>query len=306
MEANNSDNPTQKQTTISPETLRKIRRIEIRTRRLVRDNLVGAYHSMFKGRGIAFDAVRPYEPGDDVRDIDWNVTARNAGTPFIKRYTEERELTVLLILDASASNFFGTTGQQKQELAAELGAVLALAAIRNNDKVGLLVVSDRVEHFTPPRKGRNHILRLIRDLLAVQPAGKGTDLALALKTANNYLKQKAIIFLISDFLASKDDYETELLVTSRKHDMIAVVLSDPRETYWENVGLVALRDAETDAVEWIDTASKNWRESFVARAERFQQMRDAALSRAQVEQINVPLDGDYVTALVEFFQRRRR
>lgn len=303
----NSPADTEKNTSpvISAETLRKIRRIELRTRRLVRDQLVGAYHSMFKGRGIAFDAVRPYEPGDDVRDIEWNVTARTGGTPFIKRYSEERELTVLLVLDASASNFFGTTGQQKQERAAELGAVLALAAIRNNDKVGLLVVSDQMEHFTPPRKGRNHILRLIRDLLAVKPTSKGTDLALGLKTANNYLKQKAIIFLISDFLASKDEYSTELLVTSRKHDVIAVVVSDPRENEWSDAGLVALRDAETDEVQWVDTSAKSWREGFAARAARFQAMRDAALARAQVGRIDVPPDGDYVPALVAFFQRRK-
>jgi uncharacterized protein (DUF58 family) len=290
---------------LTPDILRRIRRIEIKTRRLVKDNLVGAYHSSFKGRGIAFDAVRPYEPGDDVRDIDWNVTARTGGSPFIKRYAEERELTVLLMLDRSASNFFGTTDQQKQERAAELGAVLALAAIRNNDKVGLLIFTDGIEHFTSPRKGRNHILRLIRDLLTIQPKGKGTDLGLALRTANNYLKQRAVIFLISDFLAAREDYATELLVTSRKHDVVAVVLTDPREQSWVDAGLVVVRDAETDAVTWVDTGSKAWREKFEARAARFGQMRDSTLMKAGVDRVNIPAEGDYVNALVEFFQRRR-
>lgn len=293
------------QENINPETLRRIRRIEIKTRRLVKDNLVGAYHSMFKGRGIAFDSVRPYEPGDDVRDIDWNVTARAGGLPFIKRYAEERELTVLLMLDASASNAFGSTEQQKQERAAELGAVLALAAIRNNDKVGLLIFSDQIEHVTLPRKGRNHILRLIRDLLAVKPVSKGTDIGLALRTANNTLKQRAVIFLISDFLAAKEDYETELRLTSRRHDLVAAVLTDPLEQHWVNAGMVALRDAETDAVTWVDTNSLAWREKFGARAARFQQMRDTALSKAGVDRVNIPPQGDYVTALVQFFQRRK-
>jgi uncharacterized protein (DUF58 family) len=290
---------------LTPDILRRIRRIEIKTRRLVKDNLVGAYHSSFKGRGIAFDTVRPYEPGDDVRDIDWNVTARTGGSPFIKRYAEERELTVLLMLDRSASNFFGTTEQQKQERAAELGAVLALAAIRNNDKVGLLIFTDGIEHFTSPRKGRNHILRLIRDLLTIQPKGKGTDLGLALRTANNYLKQRAVIFLISDFLAAREDYATELLVTSRKHDVVAVVLTDPREQSWVDAGLVVVRDAETDAVTWVDTGSKAWREKFSSRAARFGQMRDSTLMKAGVDRVNIPAEGDYVNALVEFFQRRR-
>ncbi|MBC8099654.1 MAG: DUF58 domain-containing protein [Armatimonadetes bacterium] len=292
-------------TTIDAETMRRIRRIELKTRRLVQANLVGAYQALFKGRGMAFDAVRPYEPGDDVRDIDWNVTARSGGEPFVKRYTEERELTVLLVLDASASCFFGTTGQQKQALAAELSAALALAAIRNNDRVGLLVFSAGIEQFTPPRRGRNHILRLIRDVLVVQPTGTGTNLALALKTANNLLKQRAIVFVISDFLAAKEDYTTELLVISRKHDVIALVLTDPREQTWDAAGLLTLRDAETDALAWVDTDSAAWRTAFAARAARFAAMRDAALTRAGVARLALSTDSDYLTALVQFFQRRR-
>ncbi len=288
---------------LTADTLRKIRRIELRTRKLVNDSFAGAYHAVFKGRGIAFDAVRPYEPGDDIRDIDWNVTAR-AGEPFVKRYVEERELTVMLALDASASASFGTVNRQKRDLAAELGAVLAYTAVSNNDKVGLLIFSDQVELFIPPRKGRNHVLRLIRDLLAAQPTHRGTDISLALRTINQLLRRRAIVFLISDFLASSQEYARDLRVTGRRHDVIAVVLSDPREQSWPDVGLVGLRDAETSMVMWIDTTSQNWRKQFQQQTRRFQKMRDETLSRAQVDRIDVPIDGDYVQALTLFFQQR--
>lgn len=288
---------------LTADTLRKIRRIELRTRKLVNDSFAGAYHAIFKGRGIAFDAVRPYEPGDDTRDIDWNVTART-GEPFIKRYVEERELTVMLALDASASAAFGTVNRQKRDLAAELGAALAFTAISNNDKVGLLIFSDQIERFIPPRKGRNHVLRLIRDLLAAQPTHRGTDIALGLRTINQVLKRRAIVFVISDFLASSQAYARDLLVTSRRHDVIAVVLSDPREQSWPDVGLVGLRDAETGSVVWADTASQSWRRQFSQQARRFQKMRDQVLSRAAVDRIDVPVDGDYVQSLTLFFQQR--
>jgi len=288
---------------LTAETLRKIRRIELRTRKLVDDSFAGAYHAVFKGRGIAFDAVRPYEPGDDIRDIDWNVTART-GEPFIKRYVEERELTVMLVLDASASAAFGTVNRQKRDLAAELGAVLAFTAISNNDKVGLLVFSDQIERFIPPRKGRNHVLRLIRDLLAARPTHRGTDISLALRTINQLWKRSATVFLISDFLASSQEYARDLLITGRRNDVIAVVLSDPREQSWPDVGLVGLRDAETGSIAWIDTASADWRKQFQQQTRRFQRMRDQALSRAGVDRIDVPVDGDYVQALTRFFQQR--
>jgi uncharacterized protein (DUF58 family) len=290
-------------TVVNAETLRRIRRIEIKTRRLVSESFIGAYHSTFKGRGIVFDSVRPYEPGDDIRTIDWNVTART-GEVFVKKYAEERELTVLLMLDSSASCFFCTTGRQKRDLAAEIGAVLALTAISNNDKVGLLIFSDKIEHYTAPRKGRNHVLRIIRDILAEQPAHRGTDLALALHKINHILKKRAIIFLISDFLASGTDYATELLITGRRHDVIAVVLSDPREQVWVDAGLVTLQDAETDMLRWVDTGSKAWRRKFSERTARFRQMRDAVLTKAGVERVDVPTDGDIIRALTEFFQRR--
>ncbi len=290
---------------INAGTMRKIRRIELRTRRLVNDTFAGAYHAVFKGRGIAFDAVRAYEPGDDVRDIDWNVTART-GEPFIKRYTEERELTVMLVLDSSASVLFGSVNRLKRDLAAELGAVLAFAAISNNDKVGLLVFSDQIELHIPPRKGRNHILRLIRDLLATRPAQRGTDLALALRTVTRLLKRRAIVFVISDFLAPTETYGRDLTLLSRRHDVIAVLLSDPLEQAWPAAGLVGLRDAETGAVQWVDTASPDWSKQFRAQVRQLSQARDAALLQARTDRIDIPLDGDYVLALTRFFQQRER
>jgi uncharacterized protein (DUF58 family) len=290
---------------LTSETLQRIRQIEFRTRHLVNESFAGAYHSVFKGRGIEFDAVRPYEPGDDVRDIDWNVTAR-AGEPFIKRYVEERELTVLLALDASASSLFGTVNRRKSDLAAELGGVLAFSAISNNDKVGLLVFTDRIEQYIPPRKGRNHVLRLVRDLLTVDAEGKGTDLPLALRTINRLTRRRTIVFILSDFLVEGDSYTRDLLATNRRHDVIAIVLSDPREQRWPNAGLVGVSDAETDVIQWVDTGSAEWQQQFVERVERFREMRDAALSRAGVDRIDIPPDGDYVAALGLFFRQRAR
>lgn len=290
---------------LTAETLRAIHLIELRTRRLVNDVFAGAYHAVFKGRGMAFDTVRAYEPGDDVRDIDWNVTAR-AGEPFIKRYTEERELTVMLVMDASASSLFGTVNRQKRDLAAEIGAVLAYAAITNNDKVGLLVFSDQVELLIPPRKGRTHVLRLIRDLLAVEPAHTGTDISLALRMVNQSLRRRSIVFLISDFLVDNKAYERDLMVTSYRHDVVALVLSDPLEQEWPEVGMVQLRDAETGQTEWIDTAAPGWQKRFREQTALFRQMRELALTRAQVDRIDMPVNGDYVRALTQFFQRRQQ
>jgi uncharacterized protein (DUF58 family) len=290
---------------LAAETLRKIRRIELQTRRLVDDLFVGAYHAVFKGRGIEFDAVRPYEPGDELRDIDWNVTART-GEPYIKRYVEERELTVMLVLDASASCLFGTVEHQKRDVAVELGAVLAYAAISNNDKVGLLLFSDQVELYVPPRKGRNHSLRLIRELLSAQPQKRGTDLSLALQTVNRLLKRRAIVFLISDFLLPGETYAVDLALLARRHDVVAVLLGDPLEKTWPDAGLMAVQDAETGAINWIDTASAGWREGFQQQAQRFYEQRNAVLAGAGVDRIEVPSDGDYVQALVQFFRQRAR
>ncbi|NWG16629.1 MAG: DUF58 domain-containing protein [Chloroflexi bacterium] len=290
---------------IAPTTLRKIRRIELQTRRLVDDVFAGAYHAVFKGRGIEFDAVRPYEPGDDVRTIDWNVTAR-AGEPFVKQYGEERELTVMLALDASASCLFGTSRRQKRDAAAELGAVLAYAALRNNDKVGLLLFSDRVELYVPPRKGRNHILRLIRDLLTAQPAGRTTDLALALRTVSRLLKRRAVVFLISDFLTADESYARNLALAARQHDLIAVLLGDALERQWPAVGIVGLRDAETGAPAWVDTSQPGWGSRFKEQAEARRERVIAILDDAGVDRIDISSGGDVVLSLMQFFRQRAR
>lgn len=290
---------------LPPETLRKIRQIELRTRRIVRDSFAGAYHSVFKGKGIAFDAVRPYQPGDDIRDIDWNVTART-DEPFIKSYVEERELTVMLLVDSSASCLFGSVQRQKYDLAAELVAVFSLAAVSNNDKVGLLVFSDKIDLFISPRKGRNHVLRVIREMLTRSASPGGTDISLALRTTNRLLKQRAIIFLISDFLAPARQYSSDLVVMGRKHDVIAVVLNDPLEKRWPDVGLVALQDAETGVAKVVDTSFLPWQKSFANQAQRFIEARDDAITRAGADRIDMPVNGDYVSILTSFFQRRVR
>ena len=290
---------------LTPELIRKIRRIEIRTRHLVNNSFAGEYHAIFKGRGMEFDRVRPYQPGDEVRTIDWNVTART-GQPFVKRYVEERELTVMLLVDASASGQFGTVNRFKREIAAELAAVLAFSAISNNDKVGVLIFTDRVELFIPPRKGRRHVLRLIRDLLAFEPTGHRTNLRLGLDTLNHLLKRRSIIFLISDFLAPPDSYRSVLQISNRRHDLIAVTMSDPREQEWPNVGLLALEDAETGQVQWVDTSSRHWRQSFAERVNELKLARDRVFRKAKVDRIDITTDAEYVTPLTTFFERRAR
>lgn len=283
--------------------LRRIRLIELRTRKLVHESFAGAYHAVFKGRGIAFDSVRAYEPGDDVRDIDWNVTART-GQPHIKRYIEERELTVMLVVDTSASVMFGTVDREKRDLAVELGATLAFAALSNNDKVGLMTFSNKIEQYLPPRKGRNHALRLIRDLVVAKPELTGTNITLALQTINKLLKRHTIIFLISDFLFPADTYERELMHTSQQHDVIAITLSDPLEQHWPEAGLVAVQDAENGRILWVDTSSRQWRQELNNHTQQMRIQRDAALLRARVDRIDLTVNTDYVKALRIFFQRR--
>lgn len=290
---------------LSPDLIRTIRRIEIRTRHLVNDSFAGQYHAIFKGRGMDFDDVRPYQPGDQVRSIDWNVTAR-MGVPFIKRYVEERELTVILAVDASASGRFGTADRFKRDIGAELAAVLAFSAISNNDKVGLLIFTDRVELHIPPRRGRRHVLRLIRDLLTFEPAGRGTDIALALARLNRVLKRRAIIFLLSDFLLDYRSYQRDLVITNRRHDVIAITLTDPREMTWPAVGLVSLKDPETGATSWIDTANTAWRDAFARESASGRAGRNAALTQAKVDRIDVIVGQDYVAPLLAFFRTRAR
>jgi len=289
----------------STELMNKIRRIEIRTRRLVNDSFAGEYHSTFRGRGMEFDEVRPYLPGDEVRTIDWNVTAR-MGQPYVKTYIEERELTVMLVVDASGSGDFASQGQFKRELAAELAAVLSFAATSNEDKVGLLIFTDRVELYIPPRKGRRHVLRLIRELLAFQPEGRGTDVKLALDTVNQLLKRRSIVFLVSDFYDDAQRYAKPLFMTNRKHDVIAVDLHDPLEAEIADVGLLALEDAESGEMVWLDTGDPAWRQAFARRSGQFEAAKRQALAGAGVDRVRIRTDQDYARALALFFQKRNK
>ncbi len=290
---------------LTGELIRKIRGIEISTRRLVADSFAGEYHSVFKGQGMEFLEVRPYNPGDEVRTIDWNVTAR-MGTPFVRRYREERELTVMLVVDASGSFDFGTRDRFKRELAAELTAVLSFAATTNNDKVGLVIFTDRIELVVPPRKGRSHVLRLVREMLVFQPEGRGTDIKLALDNINLILKRHGIVFLISDFLADPESYRRTLSITGRRHDIIAVDLGDPLEREFAKVGLVAVEDAETGAVSWVDTSSKAWREHFRLEVEKLEAAKHQAFASAGVGRLEISTDTDYVASLTSFFRERSR
>ncbi len=290
---------------LTAEQLRKIQHIELFSRRLVYNVFAGAYRSAFKGRGIAFHTIRPYIPGDDIRDIDWNVTART-GEAYSRVYEEERERTVMLIIDTSASCLFGTQNYQKVDFAVELAAVLAYSAILNKDKVGLLVFSNKIEKYVPARKGRKHIMRLIHDMMNLKPASQGTDLSLALQTVNRVMKSGTIIFLLSDFLLPTEEYIRDLTMTSKRHDTNVIVLSDPLEQSFPAVGMVQLQDVETGETTWIDTHSLAWQREFHQRVNRFGKMRTRAMERANVDLIDVPASGDYIPALIQFFQQKQR
>jgi len=294
--------PSTDRPTIPPEILAAVRRIEIRTRRLVDEVFSGEYHSVFRGRGVEFREVREYVPGDDVRAIDWNVTART-GDPFVKQFEEERELTVVLAADVSASGRFGSGERTKAETAAELCGVLAFAATSNQDKVGLLLFSDHVEKYIPPAKGRSHVLRIIRELLTYRPRSAGTDLRAPLELVGRVLKRKATVFLVSDFWA--EDFSGSLRTVARRHDCVAVRLRDPREREVPDVGLVAWRDAETGRELLVDTASAAVRRQLAERAAR----RDAHLERelrlAGVDLVDVLATGSYVEPLHRFFAARQ-
>ncbi|MCZ7555193.1 MAG: DUF58 domain-containing protein [Bacteroidia bacterium] len=282
---------------------RNVRQIEIRTRGLVNQLFSGEYHSVFKGRGMEFTEVREYNYGDDVRTIDWNVSAR-FNRPFVKVFEEERELTVMLLVDMSGSQDFGTMVRKKREIAAELCAVLAFSAIKNNDKVGMVIFTDRVETFIPPKKGRSHILRIIRDILAYQPQGNGTNLKAALEYFTSVTKKRSIVFLVSDFI--DDGYQRPMKIAARKHDLIAVRLIDAREADVPDVGLVKLRDAESGSERWIDTSQasvrKAWRENWERRFEA--QSREFLISN--VDAITIDARRGYVQPLVEFFRMREK
>lgn len=286
---------------IPREVLKKIRRIQIRTSHKVDELLAGTWHSAFKGRGIEFEEVRPYQIGDDVRTIDWNVTARS-DQPFVKLFREERELAVYLLVDLSGSQSLGTTTQTKRELVAELGAILAMSAIKNNDKVGLTLFTDQIEKSLPPRKGSRHVLRLIRDLLYCQPIGTGTNLRGALEHLNRTAKRRTVVFIISDF--QDTGYESTLKVATRKHDIIPIVVSDPRESEMPNVGLVRLQDAETGEVIALDTASRKNREMFHSLFCRQSEARDSMFRRCRLRPIHLQTGGDLVEPLLKYFHQR--
>jgi uncharacterized protein (DUF58 family) len=288
------------------EVLRQVRLIELRTRGLVNTIFGGEYLSVFKGQGMEFAEVREYEPGDDVRSIDWNVTAR-MGHPYVKKYVEERELTLLLTVDLSGSGQFGTRRRFKAELAAELAAVLALSAVRNNDRVGLLIFTDRVEHFVPPRKGRRHVLRIIRDVLAFRPAGRGTDIPGALEYAMRILRQRSIMFVLSDFqLDEATGFERALRLASRRHDFVAVRIVDAAEEELPPAGLIVVVDPETNEEVVIDSGSEAVRTSFAQRVTGEREAQRRLFRRLGVDEIEVHTDGSYVEPLLAFFRRRER
>jgi len=285
------------------EILKKIRALEIKTRGLVETAFAGNYHSVFKGRGMNFEDVREYQPGDEIRAIDWNVTAR-LGTAFVKKFTEERELTVMLIVDVSASGNFGSTVQSKRELAAEVACLLAFSAIRNNDKVGLLLFTDQVELFIPPKKGRSHTLRLIREILFFEPRGRGTQPAQALDYLNKIVTRRAVVFFISDFQAP--DFSHALAVSGRRHDFIAIHVRDERERSLPNIGIVTLEDAETGEQIEINTADRSTRARFADVADEQAEQLSRALRRNNIEEISLRTGEDYLPALRAFFRQRER
>jgi len=285
------------------EILQKIRRIEIRTKRLVNDLFSGEYHSTFKGQGMEFEEVRQYEPGDDIRLIDWNVTART-GYPYIKKFREERELSVVLLVDASSSGRFGTRERFKSETAAELGALLAFSAIKNNDKVGLIVFTDKIEKFIPPQKGKPHVLRLIREILYFTPERTQTDIAGALEFFSKVIKRRSVVFLISDFLS--EDYFTPLRIANKKHDIIAVKISDPRELQFGNYGLIELEDAETGEVVVLDTSSQGFRKKFASQAEESTDQLKRSFQFIDLDFIQIRTDRPYTAPLIQFFKMREK
>lgn len=285
------------------EILRQVKLIELRTRGLVNTLFSGEYHSVFKGHGMEFAEVREYAPGDDYRSIDWNVSAR-MGHPYVKKYTEERELTVLFAVDLSGSEQFGTRGRFKAEIAAEISALIAMAAIKNNDRVGLLLFTDRVEKFVPPKKGRRHALRLIRDLLAFEPAGDGTEIAVALDYLGRVLRHRAIVFLISDFFDS--GFESSLKLVSRRHDLVAVTLIDPRERNLPDVGFLELIDAESGERLVLDSGNRYVREQFEHLASEESVRLQRLLRRLSIDQIEIRTDRSYVLPLIRFFRARER
>jgi uncharacterized protein (DUF58 family) len=283
------------------ELLKKVRQVEIKTRGLVNHVFSGEYHSVFKGRGMEFSEVREYQYGDDIRKIDWNVTARN-NKPFVKIFEEERELTVMLLVDMSGSGQFGSIDAMKNEIATEICAVLAFSAIRNNDKVGMILFTDRIEKFIPPKKGKAHILRLVRELLAFKPEGTGTDISGVLEYLNQVLKKRAITFIISDFIDK--EYDRAMRIVSKRHDVIAVTLNDPRERELPTIGLIKMHDAETGKERWIDTNNSVIQRSFKQYWQEHEERLHRSLISTKVDRINIEIQKPYIRPLVDFFKMR--
>jgi len=284
------------------ELLKKVRKIEIKTKGLSNHIFSGEYQTVFKGRGMSFSEVREYQYGDEIKAIDWNVTAR-MNSPYVKIFEEERELTVMLLVDMSRSAYFGTVNQMKNELITELSAVLSFSAINNNDKVGVIFFTDKVEKFIPPNKGKSHILRIIRELIDFTPELGQTDIAEALRYFNNAIKKRSIAFLMSDFLDS-DDYASALSIAGRKHDVIGVKIFDPRDSVLPNIGLVQVSDAETGDVRWLDTGSKKIRNTYQAHFEDRKTFCENSFAKNGCDLINLSTEDNYVTSLMAFFKRR--
>ena len=283
------------------ELLKKVRRIEIKTKGLSKHIFSGEYHSAFKGRGMSFSEVRSYQYGDDVRNIDWNVTART-GEPHIKVFEEERELTVMLVIDVSQSSFFGTSSQMKNEILTEICAVLAFSAINNNDKVGVIFFSDQIEKFIPPKKGKQHILRIIRELIDFEPKGQRTDVSKALEYLNNVIKKRCISFVLSDFFAR--DYETSLRIAAQRHDIIGIHLYDPREMEIPNIGLIRVIDAETGKKIWLDTSRKSIREKYSNWFQKNYDYLKKTFLKMGADVVSIQTNESYVNALLKFFKKR--
>jgi uncharacterized protein (DUF58 family) len=297
--------PEDGQRPLQGELLKKIRKIEIVTTRKVNEQLAGQYHSVFKGRGMSFDEVRPYQPGDEIRFIDWNVTARSSDV-YVKRFVEERELTVILMVDVSRSLMFGSVSQFKRDVAAELGALLAFSATKNNDRVGLILFSDTVERFVPPKKGRKHVLRIVSEILSYQPKGVRTRIDAPLSYLSRIMARKSVAFLVSDFRAQVPAFERPLRIVARRHDLVPVIIRDHAETELPRIGLVLCEDLETGEARWVDTASRRVREEYREREIQDHARLLQTFRKLKLDAIDVETGGGYVAALARFFSLRAR
>ncbi|MBK7104346.1 MAG: DUF58 domain-containing protein [Ignavibacteriae bacterium] len=288
---------------LTKEILKQVRQIEIKTRGVVNEVFSGEYHSVFKGRGMEFSEVREYQFGDDIRSIDWNVSAR-FGHPYIKIFEEERELTLMLLVDLSGSLVFGSVDKTKQQIAAELTAILAFSALKNNDKVGLILFTDEIEKFVPPKKGKSHILRIVREILSFEPQGNKTNIKGALEYFNHSIKKKTIAFLISDFIDK--DYDNILKIISKKHDLISIILEDPRELNLLEAGLIKFRDSETEEIRYLDTSSKKVQEHFKNKMKARKEFQNNLFLKSRVDTIPINISTSYVKPLIDFFKLREK